>query len=124
MASTIGPPMALLLTPLDLSIMPPLALASIEGEVAPPIDQAPSSLGGDDGQPKEILIEVENITTSLDKAFMVEAIIPSQRVLVEVGDAADSLKEMVGITSSPIIDLPAGMISTTSPPSRNPTCKK
>lgn len=67
----VGPPITFPLALVDPLVAPPLAPFSIEGEVAPPITQTPSLLNGDGSPPKEVLMEVENITTSSDEAFVV-----------------------------------------------------
>lgn len=44
-------------------------------------------------------MDVEDISTPPDEAFMVEAIVPSKRVLIEVIDIADLPKGVLGIAS-------------------------
>lgn len=97
--STIDPLVVLPLTLVDLSVAPPLALVSLGGEVASSVAQAPSLLRGDAGLPEKVLMEVENITTPLDEAFVVEVILPAERTLGETMEATGLLAKMIGTMS-------------------------
>lgn len=116
MTSTVNSSAMLPSALVNLPITPPLALASIEGEVEPRVAQASSPLNGGSDPSEEVLMEIENITTSIDEIFVVEAIIPLKRVLEGVTEDADLLMKIIG-TTSPLTTNPlAGMIGTTSSP--------
>lgn len=65
-------------------------------------------------------MEVENITTLPDEAFIVEAIILLERVSVEVVDVVDPSKEMIGTISLPTFDISTEMTGTMSSPMISP----
>lgn len=60
-------------------------------------------------------MEVKNIPTPLDEAFVVQAIIPPGRIAIEAIDVADLSKGVSCIASLLAISLPAGMVDATSP---------
>lgn len=64
-------------------------------------------------------MEIEHITTPLDKAFVMEAIVPSERASVKIAKAIDPSKGMIG-TISPTFDPLVGMISTMGLPTIDP----
>lgn len=68
-------------------------------------------------------MKVENIPMPSDKAFMVEAIILLDRVLIKVVDAVDSPNGAPGTTSLLATDLHARMIDITGPLADNPSTR-
>lgn len=66
MTSDVDSPVVPPLSTMDLHIVIPPMPTSIEGEGAPSVAQAPSLLNGGSSTLKEVLIEVENITTPLE----------------------------------------------------------
>lgn len=65
-------------------------------------------------------MEVKNMTTPPDEAFVVEAIILLERVSIEATNIANPPKGMVGATSPLTIGLYIEMIGITSLPATDP----
>lgn len=100
-------------TPVESPIAPPLALVLI-GKVALLVAKALSLLNGDASLSKKVSMEVENIITLSDEAFMVKTIILAERILVEAIKATNPSKGMISVTSLLATSPSVGMIGTTS----------
>lgn len=68
-------------TLVESPIVPPMVPTSMEEDIASVVAQAPSSLSGDGGKLRAVLIEIENILILPDEAFMVEATVLLKRAV-------------------------------------------
>lgn len=78
------------------------------------------SLSGDRDQPKEVPMEVKIISTPDDEAFVVEVIVSLEKFSTETVDAADPLKEVIGIISLLVTGSHARMIGIVRPSMADP----
>lgn len=65
-------------------------------------------------------MEVKILSTPLDEAFVVDAIIPSETVSIEVADPANPSKGIISIVNLLVIGLHARMIGATSSSTADP----
>lgn len=94
-------------TLVDIYTFPLTMLALMEDDIALLAIRAPSSLGGDGEQPKEIPMEIVEVSMMLDEAFVVEAVMPLKRVSIEVSDVTFLSTRMSGMGNVSIFNLHA-----------------
>lgn len=92
-------PLASACNALDLPTIPSQAPALIGGDTIPLVAQAPASPIDDVGPPKEVIMDVVDVTAPSEETPIMEVVVPPQEAPMEITEVVDPSKGMIDTTS-------------------------